>query len=160
MTSPSPGLNAASIQDKLGSHCQRTGVFDTVNRHEVKNAPGRGVHAEVFLDTIDPIQASGLGTSSVRIGWRIRISTDMLAEPQDDIDPRIADAADIVFSSLHQDFQLNDDAVDDVRFIDLLGAHGAALGAKAGYINRDNKQYRVIDVTVPVIINDAWSQTP
>lgn len=156
----SPGLGAASIQDKLASHCMQLGVFDTVNRHEVKNAPGRGVHAEVFLDTIDPIQASGLSSTSVRLAWKIRVTTDMLTEPQDDIDPRIAYAADQVFSSLHGDFQLNDDAVDDVRYIDLLGASGAALAAKAGYINRDNKQYRVMDVAVPVVINDCWSQSP
>ena len=158
MTSPGPGLNAASIQDKLYSHCARTGVFDTVNGHEVKNAPGKGTHAELFLDTIDPIQASGLSSTSVRLAWKIRISTDMLSEPQDDIDPRIANAADVVFSSLHNDFQLNDDAVDDVRAIDLLGMNGPPLAAKAGYINRDNKQYRVMDVTVPVVLNDVWSQ--
>jgi hypothetical protein len=153
------GLNAASIQDKVYSHCARTGVFDTVNGHEVKNAPGKGTHAELFLDTIDPLQVSGLASTSVRLAWKIRISTDMLAEPQDDIDPRIANAADVLFSSLHGDFKLDDDAVDDVRFLDLLGAHGPALAAKAGYISRDSKQYRVMDVTVPVILNDVWSQS-
>lgn len=154
------GLNAASIQDKLYSHCARAGVFDTVNGHEVKNAPGKGTHAELFLDAIDPIQASGLASTSVRLAWKIRISTDMLAEPQDGIDPRIANAADVLFSSLHGDFQLNDDAVDDVRAIDLLGMYGPALAAKAGYINRDNKQYRVMDVTVPVLLNDVWTDSP
>ncbi|MFI6304274.1 hypothetical protein ACIBCH_20580 [Amycolatopsis thailandensis] len=142
-----------SIQDKLVSHAGRLGVFDTVNGHEVTNSTGRGVHAEVFVDTIDPIQASGLAATSVRLGVKVRISTD-LSEPQDGIDPRIVGAADAFLGSIHTDFELDGDA----RFVDLLGARGVPLSGRSGYLMRAGNQFRVIDVIVPIIINDAWPQ--
>lgn len=143
-----------AIQDSLTSHASRTGVFDTVNGHETKNSPGLGVFAEVIIDTIDPIRASGLAATSIRLGLKVRISTDMLKEPQDGIDPRIVEAADLFISSVHENFELDGKA----RFVDLLGAYGIPLSGRAGYLDRSGKQYRVIDVVVPAIINDAWEQ--
>lgn len=142
-----------SIQDHLISHAGRLGVFDTVNGHETMNAPGRGVHAEVYVDTIDPIRSSGLAATSARLGMKVRISTDM-SEPQDGIDPRIVGAADAFIGSIHSDFELDGDA----RNVDLLGTYGIPLSGRSGYLTRASLQFRVIDVIVPIIINDAWSQ--
>lgn len=141
-------------QDSLISHAKRLGLFDSVNGHEAKNAPGLGVHCEIFTDTIDPIRASGLAATSCRLVVKARISTDMKAEPQDGIDPRIVRAVGNFIGSVHADFELDGDA----RHVDLLGAYGIPLSARAGYLNRDNKMYRVMDVTVPIILNDVWNQ--
>ncbi|MFD5244999.1 hypothetical protein ACFWIW_10670 [Amycolatopsis sp. NPDC058340] len=146
-------LGFESIQDDLISHAGRLGVFDTVNGHETTNAPGRGVHAEVYVDTIDPVQSSGLAATSARLGVKVRVSTDM-SDPQDGIDPRIVGAADAFIGSIHSDFELDGDA----RHVDLLGAHGIPLSGRSGYMVRANQQFRVIDVIVPIIINDAWTQ--
>jgi len=32
------------------------------------------------------------------------------------------------------------------------------LSALAGYLNQDGKLYRVMTVTLPIIINDIWAQ--
>lgn len=147
-------LGFESIQDDLISHAGRLGVFDTVNGCETMNAPGRGVHAEVYVDTIDPIQASGLAATSARLGMKVRVSTD-LSDPQDGIDPRIVGAVDAVIGSIHADFELDGDA----RMVDLLGRYGVPLSGRSGYLTRAGLQFRVIDVIVPIIINDAWAQS-
>ncbi|MGW4525187.1 hypothetical protein [Amycolatopsis sp. NPDC004378] len=143
-------------QDALISHASRLGLFDTVNGHEAKNSPGLGTHCEIFTDTIDPIQSSGAAATSCRLAVKARVSTDMKSEPQDGIDPRVVRAAGNLIGSIHKNFELDGDA----RAVDLLGMYGIPLSARAGYLNRDNKIYRVLDVTVPIIINDVWEQTP
>jgi hypothetical protein len=35
---------------------------------------------------------------------------------------------------------------------------GHTLDAQSGYINIDNVVMRVMTITVPVIVNDAWAQ--
>jgi hypothetical protein len=149
-----PDLDYAVYQDLLMSHAQRSGLFDTVNGHETLNGPGVGVHAEVITDTIDPIQASGLAATSARLAVKVRITTDMRGDPQDGIDPRIVNASGKFIGSVHANFELSGNA----RFVDLLGAYGVPLSARSGYIEKDRMQYRLMDVTVPIIINDVWDQ--
>jgi hypothetical protein len=150
-----PGIDYAIYQNLLMSHAQRSGLFDTVNGHEVMNTPGKGVFAEVFTDTIDPT-VSGVAATSARLAIRVRVTTDMSGDPQDGIDPRIVQAAGAFMGSVHKDFELDGDA----RFVDLLGAHGVPLSARSGYITKGGQQYRAMDVVVPIIINDVWEQTP
>ena len=52
------------------------------------------------------------------------------------------------------DFDLN----GTVANVDLLGAHGTPLQALFGYARFDNTTYRVATLTVPLIINDAWTE--
>jgi hypothetical protein len=54
------------------------------------------------------------------------------------------------------DFDLG--GVGGVRYIDLLGSTGTVLGAVAGYIEIDKKMFRVMTMTIPIIINDAFVQ--
>jgi hypothetical protein len=48
-----------------------------------------------------------------------------------------------------------------VRNVDIFGegAHGE-LSAQSGYINQDGRLLRIIDITLPLVINDVWPQTP
>lgn len=147
------GLDYAVFQENLISHAKATGLFDTVCGHERKNGPGTGVHCEIFTDTIDPAR-SGLAATSIRLGIRVRVRTDMIQEPQDGIDPRIIRAAGEFMQSVTNDFEVEGAA----RFVDLLGAHGIPLSARSGYVPQDGKQYRAMDVIVPIIINDVWDQ--
>jgi regulator of RNase E activity RraA len=47
-----------------------------------------------------------------------------------------------------------------VREVDLLGQHGVPLSCLAGYLTIDKKMMRVVDINVPLIVSDAWSQIP
>jgi hypothetical protein len=48
--------------------------------------------------------------------------------------------------------------VDGVRSIDVRGINGVPLSWESGYLNQDNKWFRVFGLQVPLIINDAWPE--
>lgn len=148
-------LDASAIVDAVASHAMASGLFDRVNLHEPKNAPGGGLTAAVWADTMGPIPAaSGLASTSGRVVLKVRTYTNMMSEPQDAIDPAMLRAVDILLTAYSGDFTLG----GLVRNIDLLGAHGTGLSAQAGYINVSGQMMRVYDITLPIVANDLWTQ--
>lgn len=149
-------LNSQDIIDRLTSHAQSLGLFDRVNSHEPKNKPGRGLTCACWVDRIEPARGrSGLSATDARVVMNVRVYTSMLQQPQDAIDPNVIHAADLLFEAYSGDFELGDDS----RFIDLLGmTQGHPLFSQSGYINIDNMVYRVMTITVPVIVQNAWAQ--
>jgi hypothetical protein len=152
------GIGSQDLIDRLASHAAATGYFDKVNQHEPKSKPGRGITGAVWIDRIEPARGrSGLTSTTVRVVFNVRIYTNMLQQPQDAIDPNVMEAADALFAAYTGDFSLG----AETRFIDLLGmTQGHELFCQSGYINIDNMVYRVLTLTVPVIVEDAWTQAP
>ena len=151
-------INSQALIDDLASHAMTTGYFDRVNQHEPKSKPGRGLTCAIWIDRIEPARGrSGLASTTARVVFNVRVYTNMLQNPQDAIDPNVMVAVDALMEAYSGDFELGGDAA----FIDLLGAtQGHELYAQSGYINIDNMTFRVMTMTVPVIVNDAWTQTP
>lgn len=138
------------------SHAMTLGIFGRVNKHEVKNMPPAGLNLEIWCDNITPIAArSGLAATSVLLVFKNRIGIGMLTEPQDRIDPAVIAAVDVLLSAYSGDFDFG----QTISNVDLLGAHGVPLGAQAGYLNRSGAMYRVMDVFVPLVVNDAFTQS-
>lgn len=149
-------VNVLAIIDAIMSPMMASGRFARVNGFEPKGSPGSGLTAAVWLDAMTAAPAaSGLAASSARIVFKIRLYTSMLSEPQDAIDPEVLDAAVALFGIFAADFDLS----GTVRNVDLHGGHGPALSAQAGYLNVSGQMMRVVDVTLPVIVNDAWEQS-
>lgn len=152
-----PGLNIKPILDQLVSHAQASGYFDLVNTHEPKSAPGNGLTCSIVWSGTYPVGArSGLASVSARVEFLARIYSSMLAEPQDDIDPNLHDAADGLFTAYCGDFELGD--TDQV--LDIFGSHGPRMEAKPGYLEIDRKLYRFADIVIPVIVHDVWTEAP
>lgn len=149
-------INSQALIDALASHALSIGHFDQVNQHEPKTAPNRGLTCAVWIDRIEPARGrSGLNSTSARVTFNVRIYQNFIKKPQDSIDPEVMEAADKLFEAYSGDFTLDGQAA----FIDLMGAsQGHPLFGQSGYINIDNKVYRVFTMTVPVIVNDAWPQ--
>lgn len=148
-------INATSVMDKMQSHAMALGVFERVNLHEPKNAPGSGLSAAIWIDYIGPVPtSSGLAATSSLLVFNIRIYSSMLAEPQDYIDPNVIDAVDLLMGAYSGNFELG----SSVAWIDLLGQSGRQMEAQAGYINQDGKLFRIMTITLPVVLNDVWSQ--
>lgn len=148
-------LNTTAALDSIASHALALGIFEQVNLHEPKNSPGSGLTAAVWVQDIGPVPASsGLGSTSARVEYTVRLYTNMLAEPQDMIDPQMTGAVDTLFAAYTGDLDLG----ASVRCVDLLGQAGIPLSARAGYLNVEGKMFRIMDITLPLIINDAWSQ--
>lgn len=141
-------LDTKGLFDALVSHAMSAGVFDQVNAHEPKSKPGRGIVASIYLDSIVPAK-SGLASVSVRITFNIRIQTSMTQEPQDDIDPNILSAVDVLMTLYAGDFSLS----DRVRNVDLM-----EFSARSGYVNQDSTMFRVIVISLPLIVNDVWEE--
>ncbi len=150
-------MNVVAIRDALVSHAQSLGMFAQVNGHEPKAAPADGLHGSLWLDEIGPArQRSGLDSTSVRLAYNFRVQRNMLAEPQDDTDPSILVAVSVLMTAYSGDFALG----DEIAHIDLLGAYGNPLSARAGYLDQDQRLYRVMVLTIPLIVNDVFIQAP
>lgn len=147
-----------AIWNALNSHVQTLGYFDIVQMHEPKSAPPNGptgLACAMFLADLRPIpMASGLDATSVRIEITARICRSFKAAPEDMIDVNMAMACAAIMGSLTSDFDLG----GTIRNVDLMGAHGNALAARAGYQKIDTANYRIMDVTIPMIISDVFDQ--
>ena len=149
-------LDTLGILQALESHAVSLGRLERVNRHEPKNAPGKGITAAIWVQRVAPAAAaSGLAATSAVVTANVRLYANMLAEPQDAVDPNLVAAADALMNAYSGDFTLG----GLVRNVALLpGELGEGLSAQAGYLEQDRKIFRVITITVPMVINDVWSQ--
>lgn len=148
-------LGLRAIIDAAVSHALELGWFDQVSGHEPKRAPGLGLSAAVYAQRLSFVrERSGLNSTSALVVLNVRCMTSMLAEPQDDIDPNLLNAVDALMRAYSGDFTLG----DLVANVDLLGAHSPGLAADAGYLNQDQQLYRVVVITLPLVINDLFDQ--
>lgn len=156
-------FNQQGVEDLFSaivSQAESLGVFETVNTHEPKSAPGTGLRCSIWIDTIKPLRSSGLGMTSGLLTFFCRVYNNMLQEPQDDIDPAITSAMYALMGQFSLDFAFSAITTLDIRNVDLLGAYGEGLSAQAGYMQIDSGMYRVMVLNVPVVVNDLWSQEP
>jgi hypothetical protein len=163
MTTPLPDISESWIDpilDAVISDIQMSGYFDKIQTHEPKSAPGYGLTAAVWFLSLSPVPSgSGLDKTSARLALTVRLFSNMLMEPQDLIDPNLMRAASNLIRRWHDNFDFDLDPM--VRNVDCLGAYGEALSAISGYVEHEQgKIYRIIDITVPIIINDVWPQVP
>lgn len=148
-------LDIDGILAEVISHAQSLGVFDEVNGHEPKSAPGRGVTAAVWVQDLDPAPGmSGLASTSIRLGLMVRLYTGMISEAPDAIDPNLIAALDALCAAYNGDFTLG----GAVEQVDVFGAYGDPMRGRAGYLNQDGRMFRVMDLTVPLIVSDLWDQ--
>lgn len=148
-------IGISILINAVTSYASASGFFDSVQAHEPKSAPGNGLYFAVFLSGLGPARGtSGLSSTTIRVELTGRIYKPFKSEPEDLIDPNVTDAADALFAAYSGDFDLGGTA----RIVDLLGAYGVPLSARAGYQSIDKNVYRVVDITIPIIVNDAWDQ--
>lgn len=150
-------ISAAAILSAAQDHARASGLFASVQGHEPKNAPPEGLSAALWVDYIGPDpRLSGLAVTSGVLRLKIRIATHMLSDPQDEIDLAMIGAVDYLLSAYSGDFTLN----GLVNHVDLLGRTGIPLSAEAGYLSQDGRLYRVMVITLPLVVDDIWSQAP
>lgn len=150
-------LDATGIFNALTSHAEATGLFESVNGHEPKSSPGKGITAAIWVARIEPARGtSGLAATSALVTCTVRIFSDMLQEPQDGIDPAVVAATDALMNAYTGDFTLG----GLIRHVDLLGQTRNPLFAQSGYINVSGRMFRIVDISVPMIVSDVWEQQP
>lgn len=149
-------LDAGAVLTAIADHARQLGVFERVHTHEPRTAPGNGVTLALWSDGITPTRASGLAAVSVRLPFSGRIYVPGDTEPQDAIDPTLLSATSTFLGALAGDFELGGDA----RMVDIFGADGQPMGGQAAYLKMDDREYRIMSLSVAVIVNDAWTEAP
>lgn len=152
------GFDYEGLIKAVASYAMKTGEFtNPVPTHEPKAKPGQGVTCAVWVASIAPIPgASGLNSVTGLIEMALRPQTPFLQQPADQIDPRLMRAVGALMTKFSGGFTL----AGIVRAVDLLGMHSQGLRAQAGYVTQDNTTYRVMDVMLPLIVNDLFPEVP
>jgi hypothetical protein len=134
-----------------------SGYFATVNGHEPKSPPTSGITCAVWVEQIGPAPgASGLVSTSTRLALYVRLYASLNQQEPDAIDPDMMTALDALMAAYSGDFTLG----GLVRMVDLLGAHGEPLSARAGYLDEVGSEYRVMTIVLPLVVNDLWEEAP
>lgn len=152
-------LDIQSILDAVASHAAASGHFDhPIGTHEPKNAPGNGLSCAVWVEEVSaPRGASGLAASSALLVLNVRLYTPVVQEPPDAIDPNLTAALDALFRAYIGDLELG----GEVRHVDVRGIYGTPLRTRAGYLRFDTGElYRMYTITLPVVIDDLWTEAP
>ncbi|MFI0236326.1 hypothetical protein [Streptomyces sp. NPDC016845] len=149
-------MDVLGILDGVESHAAASGYFERVNGHEPKSAPTTGgLTAAVWIDSITPVLSSGLASTTGRLLVMVRLYSP-LSDPEDAVDRDLMAATSALIGAYCGDFTLG----GLVRQVDIRGAHGAALTARAGYLEQDSAVFRVFTISVPLIVNDLWEEAP
>lgn len=150
-------LSVASITASVQSHAMQLGLFEIVTLHEPKAKPEAGLTCAIWADQIKPAAAtSGLNSTSALVVMSVRLYTPMLQQPYDAIDSDMLAAVDALLGVYSGAFTLE----GQLQRVDLLGEFGTPLSAQAGYVNQDGRLFRIMTITLPLVVNDLWSQVP
>lgn len=152
--------SASAINDvysALMSPLKAVGGFESVIQHEPMNAPVKTPALSLWwADGPGPARGvSGLDATSARIEFTARIYLTY-TRAEDSVDPRLMNLVSQLMNVLTGKFTLGGEVME----VDLLGAYGAPLSAKPGYLNFDSHEYRIADVTIPIIADGLWVQVP
>lgn len=143
---------SSAIFAALESHAQKLGIFARINTHEPENAPGNRLSCSIILGGIaaEPA-ASGLGMVSGRVTFVVHLWSSMMTRPLDGVDPAVLGAVGVLLNEYSGAFSLG--GAGGTRNIDLM-----RLNAQAGYLLQEGKEFRTVQITVPIIVNDLWTE--
>lgn len=155
-------FDQAAIKDlysQITSPFKALAVFRSVIEHEPKAAPSLLPAVALWWGGdpgIGPARGlSGLAATSARIEYQGRIYTDF-SRPAKDVETQLMTLASLFINAFTGGFTLDGEAME----VDLLGRYGAPLSATPGYISHDEREFRVAQCVIPVIVDGIWVQTP
>lgn len=151
-------LNTQLYMDALISHALASGHFVNVNAVDVGSAPtNEGLSGVLWPRRVTPAPGrSGLASTSVVMTFVMRLFHSSQSDPLGQIDPRMIDATDALLNAYSGDFTLG----GIVAEVDLLGQFGETLRSDSGWLDMgDDGKFRIVDITIPLVINDVWTQS-
>jgi hypothetical protein len=140
---------AKALFTGIQSYAEELGIFTNVDLHEPWNAPGNRLFCSINLGTVRPVMSSGLAAVSSQVVLVIRIWSSALQKPLDGIDPEILAAASSLMGAFAGGFTLG----GTVRDIDVM-----AMSAQPAYVDFEGKPFRVVEISLPIVINDTWAE--
>lgn len=149
-------LDIRTVLTRLADHGKRSGAFRRVLIGEPKSPPGEGRTMAVWTAPAAPA-SSGLASTSLAMRFTVRVYVPY-AEPREteNVELSAVEAADVLLAAYNGDFTLG----GAIRQVDIFGEHGQALTVDPGYVTLDSTIYRVMDITLPLVVNDVYEQVP
>lgn len=149
-------MDANAIFAFLTSLASASGKFENVQGSELtKNPPGPGLTAGLWFAGLKPLPGeSGLAATSMRFVLTMRIYMPVVSEPSDAIDPQVIDGASTMLAAITGGFTLG----GLVRNVDLLGEFGEPLEALPGWLPFGDTKFRTVDITIPMILDNEYTQ--
>jgi hypothetical protein len=141
---------AEALYKAVQSAAAGLGLFQKVDTHEPENAPGTRLYCSITQGPFgaEPA-ASGLAAVSGKVTLIIRVWSHAMQRPLNDIDPEVLAAVAALMNALAGGFSLG----GTVRDVDLL-----ALTATPAWADFQGAQFRVMELPVPIIINDLFTE--
>jgi hypothetical protein len=145
-----------ALRQALTTQASASGLFTRVIGHEPKSPPGNGFSYCIWLGPVTSVgRVSGLGASAGRVEWTARIMTPFLQKSEDEIETDLMRRILQMIGLYSADITIGATVME----IDLLGAYGTGLQTSAiGYLEISGSHYRVAELTIPVIIDNLWTQ--
>lgn len=149
-------LDAVGAMKAVLSHAKALRSYEVVRTGEFKSPPPPGLTFALWVESGPDaaVGASGLDSTSVTLTLTARSYMPMLHKPEEDIDLRMLGGVDGFLGRINADLTLG----GRVRNVDVLGEIGDSLTVQWGYIEIDHKLYRIADIAITLIFNDAWEQ--
>jgi hypothetical protein len=147
-------FSAADADDlfaKVRSIAKGLGVFSATIGHDPENAPPAGLSCSIMLGTVKPVTSSGLASVSGEVTFMVHVWNFASKRPLDEVDPAVLSATCSLMGAFAGGFTLG----ETVREVDLFG-----MDAQPGYVNFEGKEYRTMQISVPVVINDMFAEVP
>ena len=152
-------VDVNELFNQLVSIASSSGLFVQVNGHEPASPAQSGVTSATWFDHVSPVpEASGLAATTARVEFMQRLYMPIPSTGNRDlVDPALAGAAMTMVGLLSAEFTLG----GEIFVTDLLGAYGAPLAGKAGYLDQGGGQWsRIVDIVIPFVLDDVWTQAP
>lgn len=140
-------FDARTTMTLLESYLLKTGMFRHVQIGEPKQPP-QGITAAVYMAGINTSSLSFTAAQEVHVVM-VRLYHWLTTDPAEVPFLTLDDVLLQLEEALHGDFTLG----SSIRDVDFNGVLGAPYDAVFGYVELSGQQYRVADVTIPLIID-------
>lgn len=149
MSNFTPAQATALFAD-IQSMAQQLAIFRATETHDPLSAPGEGLWCSITLGNVRPVSSSGMASVSGQITLIVRVWSSALQKPQDNIDPNVLAAACALMGAFAGGFTIG----GTVRNIDLFAMTGTPQWAP----DFEGKPFRVIEISLPIVINDLFAE--
>ena len=141
---------AKDLFEAIRSYAEQLAIFQATATHDPWNAPGNRLFCSITLGPVRPVTSSGLASVSGQVTLLVRVWAGAEQKPTDNIDPEVLAATCALMGAFAGGFTLG----GTVRDIDLM-----AMSAQPAYVDFEGKPFRTMEIQLPIVINDMFSES-
>lgn len=143
-------FNIKTTIGQIAGWLQKTGYVKATRVGEPKSPPQGELFASVFMNSVRLVKFYLNGGTQEIHSVQVRLYRNMLAD-NEDTEYILAKAVSEITSALLGDFDLG----SNIRNVDAAGEHGQGMTATWGYIDVGGTMYRVVDLVLPLVVDDS-----